>query len=781
MKREPPAQSGRNGFLDVVRTVAILRVLVWHAYGTAWISFFIASMPAMFFVAGTLMAGSLDRSGGLKVLRDRFQRLLIPLWVFSVLVIAVMATYAARRPDPAGDLDWARLIFWFFPVWDPQGSEWGVTWWAALWYLRCTTWLILLSPLLLWLMRRMWAPVLLAPLGAVFLLELASRRGLDVRWQWQDLALYSFFWMLGFAFRDGRLGSLPRVGRAGIALVSAAAAAAWAITQDVPGNIVNSSYPLHLFVGTAWLFGALTFEGEIAKVATVRLVRPIVSWVNQRALSIYLWHAAGLFAAYHLLWRGSISERERLWLVLPVVAVVTFACVLVFGWIEDASGRRPMRIWPGGLGPPGRWRVRRAGSVAAIGAVCVAGFGVLLLTAANVREEAPGALSVARAAPPSGVGLKLRTARAQITADAPERQARISTEPVTREELDAVLASWVKSSNVKGASVALLRGDGSGWSGAAGINKGTGKPSRASDVNPIASVTKTFTGALILQLVDEGMLSLDDPLNLFVPDFPRASEITIRQLLQHRSGVIGTDGASPFDALQAAAKQPLVFEPGTGFEYSAPGYFLLGLVVEKVTGQSYTSALHSRILDPLELTATKMDEELHPLRYSTHPYRGIPSTSEYGGVLWSSGGLYASAVPSSDYRGVLWSAGGLQSTVVNLAYWGILLWDSGAVISAESLNAMTTFLGPEFEYSGLATYPFCPCWVSDGRLRGERWGHLGSTGVLEYDPTDRVSISIYTYTTESALDERLIVAFDELSRKLRDLIRGRALPDVPRR
>ena len=86
---------------------------------------------------------------------------------------------------------------------------------------------------------------------------------------------------------------------------------------------------------------------------------------------------------------------------------------------------------------------------------------------------------------------------------------------------------------------------------------------------------------------------------------------------------------------------------------------------------------------------------------------------------------------------------------------------------------MTTFLGPEFQYAGLGTYPFCPCWVENGALQAERWGHYGRSGVLEYDPRDRIAVAIYTSGTD--IDERLIVAYDELSKRVRNLLRGRAL------
>jgi len=234
---------------------------------------------------------------------------------------------------------------------------------------------------------------------------------------------------------------------------------------------------------------------------------------------------------------------------------------------------------------------------------------------------------------------------------------------------------------------------------------------------------------------------------------------------------MATDGVAPADALLAAGRTPLAFTPGTGFLYSSSGYYMLGLVIEKVTGVPYTTALHERILDPLGLTGTHMDEELTPLGYSTHPVSNVALRSS-SGVLRSSSGA-RTLPPLFEYRGILWSAAGLHSTVSDLTAWAMALWDSPAIVSDAMRTQMTTFLGPEFQYAGLGTYPFCPCWTENGRLVSERWGHYGRSGVLEYDPRDRVALAIYTNGTD--IDERLIVAYDDLSHRVRELIRGRPL------
>src|SRR6185503_8896857 len=101
-------------------------------------------------------------------------------------------------------------------------------------------------------------------------------------------------------------------------------AAIWALTQNVPAGIVNASYPLHLFVALAWLFGALSFRGVIAEFALKPRVDAVIYWVNERALTIYLWHAAGLFCMYQILWTKPHSPLARTLEALPIVVSVTF-------------------------------------------------------------------------------------------------------------------------------------------------------------------------------------------------------------------------------------------------------------------------------------------------------------------------------------------------------------------------------------------------------------------------------------------------------------------------
>ena len=136
----------------------------------------------------------------------------------------------------------------------------------------------------------------------------------------------------------------------------------------------------------------------------------------------------------------------------------------------------------------------------------------------------------------------------------------------------------------------------------------------------IGSITKQFTAAAILKLAERGKLSIDDPLTQFLPDYPtHGKEITLRHLLTHTSGVPSYTGLGPKWQVNIARELPdeelvalwkdlpLEFAPGEKWNYSNSGYYLLGMVVAKVSGQNYAAFLRETFFDPLKLTRTRYD------------------------------------------------------------------------------------------------------------------------------------------------------------------------------
>jgi D-alanyl-D-alanine carboxypeptidase len=277
---------------------------------------------------------------------------------------------------------------------------------------------------------------------------------------------------------------------------------------------------------------------------------------------------------------------------------------------------------------------------------------------------------------------------------------------------------------------------------------GTRRP-KADQRFRVGSVTKTFTATIVLQLVDEGELALSDTLEDHLPGVvPRGKEITIRRLLQHRSGLVNyTDepylswlkGASrspstrPIDLLRFAGSKQLSFKPGSQWSYSNTNYIALGLVIERVTASSYGHELERRILRPLALDETELPKT-----------RLLPDLGDDGAMTPVP--LYPKGHPIYDVDWanpiVSWAAGGIVSNARDLSrFYSALL--SGQILSGASLAKMkqTHAAGAEGGY-GLGI-------VSVSSRCGRSWVHGG--GILDYgtfvgasEKGDRVGvISVY--------------------------------------
>jgi len=150
------------------------------------------------------------------------------------------------------------------------------------------------------------------------------------------------------------------------------------------------------------------------------------------------------------------------------------------------------------------------------------------------------------------------------------------------------------------------------------LNKGYGLANFEHDVpnTPttkfrFCSITKMVTAVAILQLCEQGVLKLTDPITTFFPDYPRGNEITIHHLLSHTSGLPARSLNFPLEMIvlptplekyiSYAKDKPLEFEPGAGYEYCNIGYYLLTAIIEKMSGKSYQEFMHANIFQPLDI------------------------------------------------------------------------------------------------------------------------------------------------------------------------------------
>lgn len=197
-------------------------------------------------------------------------------------------------------------------------------------------------------------------------------------------------------------------------------------------------------------------------------------------------------------------------------------------------------------------------------------------------------------------------------ASAPAEGTR-SRADATAARLEAVLAAGRESLGARGAAAALILPDGSIWEGASGM-AADGVPLEPHALFDAGSIAKLFTAALVLGLVDDGLVDLDAPVVRWLPQVPNASTVSPRMLLNHTSGwadVWDEPAFIPELAMQPArhwsmqevleATPAPVEAPGQGWEYSSSSYVALGLLAEKATGTGYGQLLRKRVLDPLGL------------------------------------------------------------------------------------------------------------------------------------------------------------------------------------
>ncbi len=712
----------RDGFLDALRAIAIIRVVTWHAVGEPVISWIIATMPLMFFVAGSLLFRSLDSRPTATVLRSRLRRLLLPFWFFGAIVLVVLSMVHLRNPGPLTRLTPDQVLAWIVPLVNPTASAWEAGWASSpLWYIRAYLWLLLLSPLLVMAWRRLGMMLLPIAVAVMMVGQVVASRtaaGPDSpAWIVGDLGVYAFFVLLGFAHATGLFDRLSRRDLVEWLLIGAiATAVAWRYFPADDG-VVNHSYPALLTSGIAWLAAALLARPWLSRVPQLSVLGPILYWMTRRAMSIYLWHSPAIVAAYVITRNMNVEPTPVLVLGL-VVPLVIVAAVLT-GWVEDLAGGRPAELWPTRSRPdaslddalghlvPHRYRASTlavfSGCVAAIVAVAT-----IVPTAAGATQATAGADGLALPPAPSGrpdptAGASTPTAE---TAAVDVAAVDVAAEPSA--SLQQLADGWLAGSPIDGVRLAVSFPDGRTVFAGAGTDS-DGSSMRADAVVPVTSVTKTMTAALVLQLVDEQRLDLDAPMGSIpgAGDIPGGKQITIRQLLNHSSGLApyqetpGYDAAAVLDpvaAVQLALATDLQWEPGSQSGYSNSGFLALGLIVESTTGLTFEELLAERITQPLGLADTSVD-----------------------------------STPTGGWVGA--TAGGVTSTVLDLATWGSNLYREGTVISPESLVEMTTV--DEMLVAGLGAFPVCPCEpVGDGSLRPTSIGHNGGTVTMQFSPDD---------------------------------------------
>ena len=295
-----------------------------------------------------------------------------------------------------------------------------------------------------------------------------------------------------------------------------------------------------------------------------------------------------------------------------------------------------------------------------------------------------------------------------------------------------------------GLSVAVRLRDGTLWTGVSGDRIVTPKQKVDPDtVFSIASMTKTFVAAAILQLVDEGKLTLEDPLAKWFPDFPSASDITVRELLSHTSGIYNYFESPKYlkqvfadpnrvwtvdEILALVNGKPSYCAPGTCYWYSNTNFVLLGRIVEMVTGRALPDVLRDRFFKPLGLTNTVFQ-----------PDQPTPPDKANGYQMDSAGNYYdqtgsSRVIPTDSTASVAWAAGAMASTAHDLATWASALYD-GRVLPQYLLDQMFKWQG--VDHYGLGTRTEI---IAGRRAVGHGGSLLGYEGEMWYFPVEGATI-----------------------------------------
>jgi CubicO group peptidase (beta-lactamase class C family) len=213
----------------------------------------------------------------------------------------------------------------------------------------------------------------------------------------------------------------------------------------------------------------------------------------------------------------------------------------------------------------------------------------------------------------------------------------------------------------------------------------TGKPNEPTTRYRLGLLTEQFTAVAILQLRDQGILELDDPISRFFPNYPRGSEITLEQLLTHTSGIPNYTSLAGFhgwkdqrhstdELIARFSHLPLEFDPGTGFSPSNSGYYLLGGIIERVSGSSYGDYLAEHVFAPAGMTSSTFGD-------------AYASGEQARGHVWNDEEILDPPDPID--MSVFGGAGGLVSTPMDLVAWDKALVDR-TLVDPDSVKELLT-------------------------------------------------------------------------------------------
>jgi len=429
----------------------------------------------------------------------------------------------------------------------------------------------------------------------------------------------------------------------------------------------------------------------------------------------------------------------------------------------------------------GRSRASRGGGVAVVGIVLVVLAAVVwgpLVTGLGAPPSRSPAAIVASGSPTPGgsvapaspVPSPVPSAGASTSADpsapaaTPSPSASGSPAPsaspgpsLVAERLQRRLDAVRKKLSIPGVSVAILWDDGRSWVGASGMRDvAAADPMTTGTAFALASISKTFTAAVVMQLVQEGKLGLDRSVAPLLPAYGLDRRITVRMLLDHTSGLPdfflgrGIDAAlqrrpnATWTAAQSWAFVPKLHAvPGKVWNYSNTNYLLLGELVTAVTGHPLAQEIRTRLLDPLGLSTAYYQAVETPKEAGTLGYQLLATAS--GGWRAKSVAAASGVMP---FRSVVTAAGGAGSmagTALDAARW-MRAWAGGQVLDAHTQALVLADIARTVKLHAAIPYGLGIQRVTLGGYAayGHSGRYLGFRNVVRYLPDAGVTIAVLT-------------------------------------
>ncbi len=347
------------------------------------------------------------------------------------------------------------------------------------------------------------------------------------------------------------------------------------------------------------------------------------------------------------------------------------------------------------------------------------------------------------------------TAVSASTSNGAELNIQRDSTGILEKELSAMVKNDFSELNIPGAIIGVWMGDNAPYIAALGYSDLKMKvPMNIDDKVRIGSITKTFTGTVLLQLVEEGKLSLDDKLSKFFPGFQNGDNISIEMLGNMTSGIYNYSDDdiwekdfeanmklvyTPQQLIAIAEKHSPYFAPGTSIHYSNTNTILLGLIIEKLTGNSIESEIQKRILEPLGMSNTS---------FATNS--AFPDPHAKGYFYFDSSKTEPTDVTEID-PGWAWSAGAMISNLMDMHRYAKVLATGGLLkqnIQQERLKWISfppitsgPYKGRTMRY-GFAIADF------DGAL-GHNGGIPGFNSYMGYIPDKDATVIVFVNMQET--------------------------------